>query len=68
MGVGGSVAVGVAVLPGGATAVGTALGLAVNVGGVSRATSGTRLERRRNPPIPRQYRSSVTAVRTVSRL
>jgi hypothetical protein len=66
--VGGSVAVGVAVLPGGAIVVGTAEGLAVNVGGASRATSGTRLERRRNPPIPRQYRSSVTAVRTVSRL
>jgi len=68
VGVGGSVAVGVAVLPGGAIMVGRAEGLAVNVGGVSTATSGSRLERRRNPPIPRQYRSSVTVVMTVSRL
>lgn len=54
MGVGGSVAVGVDVLPGGAVLVGMDVGLAVKVGGISRATSGTNRERARKLPIPRQ--------------
>jgi len=68
VGVGGSVAVGVAVLWGGATLVGMGVGLAVNVGGISRAVSVTRRERRRKLPMPKQYSSSATMVRTVSAL
>ena len=54
MGVGGSVAVGVDVLPGGAVLVGMDVGLAVKVGGICRATLGTSRERARKLPIPRQ--------------
>ena len=54
VGVGGKVEVGVAVLPGGAVLVGTEVGLAVKVGGISRATSCTNRERARKLPIPRQ--------------
>ena len=68
MGVGGSVAVGVAVLWGVATLVGTGVGLGVNVGGISRAVSVTRRDRRMKLPMPKQYSSRATMVRTVSAL
>ena len=68
VGVGGSVAVGVDVFWGVATLVGKGLGLAVNVGGISMAVSDTRRERRRKLPMPKQYSSRATMVRTVSAL
>jgi hypothetical protein len=60
--------VGVAVLWGGAALVGMAVGLAVNVGGSSRAVSVTRLDRAMKLPMPKQYSRRATMVRTVSAL
>jgi hypothetical protein len=68
VGVGGSVAVGVEVLWIGAALVGVAVGVAVNVGGSSRAVSVTRRERSTRLPMPRQYISRATVVITVSAL
>jgi len=42
--------------------------LAVNVGGISTTTSGSSCERMRKLVIPRQYRSRVKTVMTVTRL
>jgi hypothetical protein len=68
VGVGGRVAVGIPLASGHATLVGTRVEVAMAVGELSRATSGTRWDRATRLPMPRQYRSTATAVTTVSRL